>query len=172
MAQKPSKKISSVDLSDKVESVEKEKIEKIIKTPKKAPAKKKTVSTSKTTSLKEEIVEETVSTSMIKEPETTRKTDRGSVLLGIGMLIMGGLLLAGKFLQIPFGQFLWPFILIVPGALVFLSAISSDSSSGEGLSILGGILSALGLVLLMQSVTGFWASWTYIWALIAPTSVG
>ena len=30
----------------------------------------------------------------------------------------------------------------------------------------------LGLVFLAQSITGFWASWAYIWALVAPTSIG
>ena len=122
--------------------------------------------------IKETGVEKEVNTHQVGEADTGQKMDRGSILLGTGMLVMGGLLLAGKLLEISFGQFLWPFIFIVPGALVFLSAISPDSSSGEGLSILGGILIALGFVFLMQSVTGFWASWAYIWALIAPTSVG
>jgi hypothetical protein len=30
----------------------------------------------------------------------------------------------------------------------------------------------LGLVFLMQTITGLWATWAYIWALIAPTSIG
>jgi len=67
---------------------------------------------------------------------------------------------------------MWPFIFINPGALVFLSALASDNSSGEGLSILGAILITLGLVFLAQQVTGLWASWAYAWALIAPTSIG
>jgi hypothetical protein len=104
--------------------------------------------------------------------EKTSNLDRGAIVFGGGLLVMGVLLLLGRLLQIPFGVFLWPFIFIVPGLLVFLAALSSDSSSGEGLSILGGILTSLGLVFLMQSITGFWASWAYAWALIAPTSIG
>ena len=30
----------------------------------------------------------------------------------------------------------------------------------------------LGFVFLMQAITGLWASWAYIWALVAPTSIG
>jgi hypothetical protein len=105
-------------------------------------------------------------------PKTHQPYDRGSMLLGAGLLFMGILLLVGRFLYIPFGDFLWPFIFIVPGALVFLSALSSESSSGEGLSILGGILGMLGFVFLMQTITGLWTSWAYIWALVAPTSIG
>jgi hypothetical protein len=67
---------------------------------------------------------------------------------------------------------LWPFIFIVPGALVFMSALVSDSSSGEGLTILGAILMMLGFIFLAQQITGLWASWAYVWALVAPTSVG
>jgi hypothetical protein len=111
------------------------------------------------------------------EPEpleipTSSKANRGALILGGGLLFMGIFLLVGRMLSIPFGDFLWPFIFIIPGALVFLSALASDSSSGEGLSILGAILTTLGLVFLAQQITGLWASWAYIWALIAPTSIG
>ena len=69
-------------------------------------------------------------------------------------------------------QYLWPFVLIVPGILLFRSAVSSDKSSEEGLSLIAGILISLGLVLLFQALTGFWPSWAYAWALIVPTSIG
>jgi len=98
--------------------------------------------------------------------------DRGALILGGGLIFLGAVLLLGRLLSIPFGDYLWPFIFIVPGVLVFLTALSTDSSSGEGLSILGGILTTLGLVFLLQTVTGLWATWAYVWALVAPTSIG
>ncbi|MDK2982025.1 MAG: hypothetical protein PWQ55_2372 [Chloroflexota bacterium] len=106
------------------------------------------------------------------EEEKSHVLDRSALVFGGGLLIMGLVLLMGNLLQIPFGRFLWPFIFIIPGGLVLLAALSSESSSGEGLSILGGILSSLGLLFLLQSVTGWWGSWAYAWTLIAPTSVG
>jgi len=110
----------------------------------------------------------------IATPEKPEKSapDRGALILGGGLLFLGFLLLLGRLLQIPFGDYLWPFIFIVPGVLVFLTALSTQSSSGEGLSILGGILTMLGLVFFAQTVTGLWATWAYIWALVAPTSIG
>ncbi len=111
----------------------------------------------------------------LKEAHETLKSgnfDRGALILSFGLIVMGLVLLAGRLLHIPFGTFIWPFIFIIPGVLIFLSALSTESSSGEGLSILGGILSTLGFVFLAQSVTGLWASWAYAWALIAPTSIG
>jgi hypothetical protein len=126
-----------------------------------------------------EIVEQQSVSEQIKiekpriEPElSTSRTDRGALILGGGLLLMGIVLLLGRILSIPFGDFMWPFIFIIPGVLVFFSAVASDSSSGEGLSILGAILTSLGLIFLIQQVTDLWASWAYVWALIAPTSVG
>lgn len=121
--------------------------------------------------VKEQVKTEPVSA---RESEKTQASglDRGALFFGGGLLVMGLLLLLGRLLAIPFGVFLWPFIFIVPGILVFLTALSTDSSSGEGLSILGGILTSLGALFLAQSITGLWASWAYAWALIAPTSVG
>jgi len=119
--------------------------------------------------------EEPLKKTAILEKETDGKApsiDRSALVFGGGLLIMGLVLMLGKLLQIPFGAFLWPFIFIIPGGLVLLAALSSDSSSGEGLAILGGILSSLGALFLAQSVTGWWASWAYAWTLVAPTSVG
>ena len=105
-------------------------------------------------------------------PTNSTRSNREALILGGGLLLMGIILLIGRILSIPFGDYMWPFIFIVPGVLVFVSALVSESSSGEGLSILGAILTSLGLIFLFQSVTGLWASWAYIWALVAPTSIG
>lgn len=149
--------------------------------PKKAAAEKKTSEGSSVK--KEDIVEVAAkgagnSEKKTEIPKQEKKAnqpssfDRGALILGGGLLLMGVISLMGRLLNIPFGDFLWPFIFIVPGVLVFLTALSTESSSGEGLSILGGILTMLGFVFLAQSVTGLWASWAYAWALVAPTSVG
>ena len=100
------------------------------------------------------------------------QSNRSALILGGGLLLMGVVLLLGRILSIPFGDYMWPFIFIIPGALVFLSAMASDSTSGEGLTILGAILTSLGMIFLAQQITGLWASWAYVWALVAPTSVG
>jgi len=113
---------------------------------------------------------------MIQEepkPEApVRHSDRGALILGAGLLILGIILLSGELLGFPFGEFLWPFIFIVPGVLIFLSALSTKSRSGEGLAILGSILTMLGFVFFLQTTFNLWASWAYAWALIAPTSIG
>lgn len=149
------------------------KVKKQTRAGKETSTKKKTTTTRKVKSQVKPVEKNVTSTTQKEvQPETKRAIDKEPMLLGAGLLIMGLLLLAGRFLHIPFSRFLWPFIFIVPGALVFLSALSTVSDKGEGLSIVGGILGTLGIVFLMQTVTGLWASWAYIWALVAPTSIG
>ena len=168
---KPKQEKPAVPLEE-MGPVEEKKVKKQSQTAQKASTKKEAPK-QKVQSSEIAVREKETSTPLKDEhPKNRQPIDRGPILLGAGLLFMGFLLLAGRFLHIPFNNFLWPFIFIVPGVLVFLSALSSESSSGEGLSIVGGILSMLGFVFLMQTITGLWASWAYIWALIAPTSIG
>jgi len=156
------------------------KNEKIQEKPiEKAEKSKPVVKTEVKKAVKTKIVEPKPISAPVEIEETVRESDsylsqsnRGALILGGGLLLMGVVLLLGRILSIPFGDYMWPFIFIIPGALVFLSALASDSSSGEGLTILGAILTALGVIFLAQQITGLWASWAYVWALVAPTSIG
>lgn len=96
----------------------------------------------------------------------------GPVLLGIALLFLGIVLLGGELLGFRFGTILWPFIFIIPGAVLFLSALSSQDSHAEGVAILGSMMAALGVIFLLQQMLNMWASWAYAWALLAPTSIG
>ncbi|HAF61655.1 MAG TPA: hypothetical protein DCK95_04955 [Anaerolineaceae bacterium] len=104
--------------------------------------------------------------------ETKSPFLQGPVLLGAGLLILGIILLVGELLDFSFRAVLWPFIFIVPGATLFISALNSQDSHGEGLAILGSMLMMLGTIFFLQQVLHMWASWTYAWALFAPTSIG
>ena len=168
---KPKQEKPAVPLEE-TEPVDEKKVKKQSQTSQKASSKKEAPKQKVQSSEIAMVEKETSPPPKDEHPKIRQPFDRGPIFLGAGLLFMGFLLLAGRFLHIPFNNFLWPFIFIVPGVLVFLSALSSESSSGEGLSIVGGILSMLGFVFLMQTITGLWASWAYIWALVAPTSIG
>jgi len=111
-----------------------------------------------------------------KEQPQTKSSSRsflqGPVLLGAGLLFLGVVLLVGELLGFRFGSIMWPFIFIIPGGVLFLSAISSQDSHAEGLAILGSMMMALGIIFLLQQIFDMWASWAYAWALLAPTSIG
>lgn len=109
-------------------------------------------------------------TSPEAKPQNT--LDRGALFLGASLLVIGAVWLIGHFLNVSLAGYVWPFAIIIPGILLFISALNMQSGSGEGFSVVGSILTATGLLLLFQMVTHTWASWAYAWALIAPTSIG
>jgi hypothetical protein len=56
--------------------------------------------------------------------------------------------------------------------MIFISALTSDDTRGEGFAILGAMMTTLGMLFFLQSVFNMWASWAYAWSLLAPTSIG
>lgn len=100
------------------------------------------------------------------------KPDRNNLAIGVVLIAVGLLFVAGQVLNFRLGQFMWPFFIIVPGAFLLSFAFSSKVTNGEPLAVIGSMITTLGLMLLYQSVTGHWASWAYAWALLAPTSIG
>lgn len=95
-----------------------------------------------------------------------------NMLLGGILILIGVLFLLGQVFGINLGRFVWPFFIIVPGVLLFLLALTVRSSAGEGLAVIGSIVTMLGTLLLYQNTTDHWESWAYAWALVAPTSIG
>jgi len=98
--------------------------------------------------------------------------DRGSLLLGATLLVIGAIWILGQYLKIPLAGYLWPFAIILPGVFVFISALNMESAGGDAFAVLGSILTSVGLLLFVQQLTNAWSSWAYAWALIAPTSIG
>jgi len=158
---------------------EEKKDEKENEAVKKTTRAKSTTSKKKSSTAKKTVQSNPLPTEKVDAPKSDptpemesseERVDKSPLALGLGLVVFGLIMLAGRFFRIPFPM--WPFIFIIPGALLFVISISPDRENGEGLAITGGIFGTLGLVFLMQMITGFWASWAYIWALIAPTSIG
>jgi len=90
----------------------------------------------------------------------------GILLIGIGILLFAFQLQGWSW-----RWFSWPFYLILPGILIILSSLFLEDDTGEGLTIFGFILTAVGGILYFQYRTHLWETWAYMWALI-PLSVG
>ena len=99
-----------------------------------------------------------------------------SILLGASLILLGILFLIGKYVgtlfHFDFGHYTWPFFIIMPGLLLFLTSFAFERRAGIPLAIFGGMVSMTGFILLIQNTFDLYASWAYAWALIAPTSVG
>ena len=93
-------------------------------------------------------------------------------MLGVLLVLAGLVLLLGQLVHIDLGHYGWPLFIIVPGVALLIVAISSRGFAGEGLAILGSILTITGLILLFQNATDHFESWAYAWALVFPGAVG
>jgi hypothetical protein len=100
------------------------------------------------------------------------KEDRGGLWFGLLLIVVGVLFLAGQQLDINWSDYGWPLFIIVPGLVLFFLGLVIRDEAGLGMTIPGGIIATIGLLLLYQSTYDAYASWAYAWALVAPGSVG
>jgi len=103
-----------------------------------------------------------------KDSSLLKRSPLGGVLL----IILGFAFLLGQFFDVHIGHNLWPLLIIVPGLFLFAGALAAEEEMAKALAIISGIFTMMGAVLLVQSITSLWASWSYAWALVAPTGPG
>jgi hypothetical protein len=103
--------------------------------------------------------------------------NRGALYVGLLLIVLGGFFfLAQTTGRLPFGIHLgwrlWPLLVVIVGFAFWLPlAIWWDKRREiAGLVVPGTIVAFNGLLLLYQSLSGNWASWSYAWAL-EPVSV-
>jgi hypothetical protein len=98
------------------------------------------------------------------------------IVFGVLLIAAGIVLLAvntfGLVLPFDFGQVGWPIFVIGPGIVLLIAGLLTGNDAGIGLSVAGGIVTMVGVILAYQSATDHWSSWAYAWALLAPTAVG
>ncbi len=100
------------------------------------------------------------------------QAERGTVVLGLVLVVIGALALLGRALSIDILGLGWPLFVLIPGIVMFAGGVAIGGRAGLGLAIPGGIVSMVGVVLSVQAATGLWATWAYAWALVAPGGVG
>ncbi len=102
----------------------------------------------------------------------TDRTGATRIVLGSVIILVGSVLLLGRVIDLDLGT-LWPLFVIVPGLVVLVSGLAAaPGGAGTAATVTGSQLTALGLLLLFQNVTGLWQTWAYAWALVWPTSIG
>jgi hypothetical protein len=93
------------------------------------------------------------------------RRNTASALIGLILIGLGIIFLAGQFINIQISSFLWPFAVIAFGGVFFLGMLAGGPSAG-GLAIPGSIIGMTGLILLVQNTFGHWEGWSYDWTLI------
>jgi hypothetical protein len=87
------------------------------------------------------------------------RSTAGIILVGLGVFF-----LLAQILNFSVFGFVWPFVILLPGAAFLYAAYTGDKSNA-GLAVPGAIIGGTGLILLYQNITGHWASWAYAWTL-------
>jgi hypothetical protein len=101
-------------------------------------------------------------------PPAPRRNGSG-VAIGVVLVVVGLFYLVVQVAGVDLSSFGWPLFIIIPGLTLLIVGFVS---LGTGAAIPGGILTMVGLVLAYQNSTGYWTSWAYAWALVAPGGVG
>jgi hypothetical protein len=103
-----------------------------------------------------------------------KNINRGSLIAGVGLILLGALFIVFNLLPNFTIKQTWPMILIVAGFGFCLPALAwPDSRKGlAALFIPGSILFVLGAIFLFNTLTPkTWSIWAFAWILI-PASVG
>ena len=104
------------------------------------------------------------------KPTNRRSSGDSGIAWGILLIFAGMFFLVARFAPSDFGQFGWPFFLLVPGvALLFVGATMKGV---HGLLVPGSVLTVVSLILAVQNTFDVWASWAYAWTLVIPGSLG
>ena len=94
-----------------------------------------------------------------------RRRDREAALGGL-LLLLGMLVLAGQALDLELGRVGWPLFVTLPGLGLLGLGLTGDGRPGEVLARPGGVVTMVGLVLLVQNISDRFETWAYAWTLL------
>lgn len=88
-----------------------------------------------------------------------------SYALPIALIILGGLILWAQITGFDWLGLIWSFFIILPGLAMLHVAIQDQSKKYTRLIFPAIVVLLTGVILLYQSLTNHWRSWTFMWAL-------
>src|SRR6202521_2003660 len=105
----------------------------------------------------------------IPPPSAPRSRAGSGVAIGIVLVVVGIFFFVVQLAGVVMGSYVWPLFIIIPGLTLLIVGFVGLVT---GAAIPGGILTMVVLVLAYQNSSGNWASWVYVWPLVAPGGVG
>ena len=98
--------------------------------------------------------------------DTRRRWLGGETALGGLLLLLGTMVLLGQAFELDLGRVGWPFFVIAPGLALLALGMGAAGRPGEVLATVGGVVTMVGLVLLVQNATDRFETWAYAWTLV------
>jgi hypothetical protein len=95
----------------------------------------------------------------------TQRPNAGGLVGGTLLIGLGIIFLLGQFVGFRGFELIWPLLVVGLGVAFFVGMLAGGKSLA-GLAVPGSVLTAIGLVLLFQSVFGHWEAWAYGWTII------
>jgi hypothetical protein len=90
----------------------------------------------------------------------------GEAALGGLLVLFGIVVLLDQAFQLDLGPVGWPVFVIVPGLALLGLGLAAVGRLGEVLAMVGGVVTMVGLVLLVQNATDRFETWAYAWTLV------
>jgi hypothetical protein len=109
---------------------------------------------------------------MVDNDDAKRRWRGGEAALGGVLVLLGILVLAGQAVDVDVGEVGWPFFVIVPGLGLLGLGLATAGRLGEVLAMVGGVVTMVGLVLLVQNATDRFDTWAYAWTLVLVVGPG
>lgn len=109
--------------------------------------------------------------------EESRKLQQevNQVWPAFALMGLGGTLLLANIFNWHLMELVWPGFVIAPGLLLLWPAANSTASQQRRLAFLavpGAMVTAVGVLLAMMNITGYFEAWAYSWPLVIAAAAG
>jgi hypothetical protein len=104
--------------------------------------------------------------------DARRRWRGGEAALGGLLVLLGLVVLLGQAVDLEVSRVAWPLFVIVPGLALLGVGLAAAGRLGEVLATVGGLVTMVGLVLLVQNATDRFDTWAYAWTLVVLVGPG
>jgi hypothetical protein len=104
--------------------------------------------------------------------DARRRWRGGDAALGGLLVLLGLVVLLGQAVDLEVSRLAWPLFVIVPGLALLGVGLAAAGRLGEVLATVGGLVTMVGLVLLVQNATDRFDTWAYAWTLVVLVGPG
>jgi hypothetical protein len=111
---------------------------------------------------------------IVPAPTVTEPRRPGSLVIGAVLIVVGLIAFALTYLDVPETWLEgsgWTLFIIVPGIVLLVAGLVVAHPSGAAVTMLGSILTVIGVMLLAMDRTDSYETWAFAWALI-PAAAG